>query len=144
MSDAKRTRFSAVTLHILSEDSGTKEDIAEFFKIVQEKYAKYFLQLTDDETDHKTVNKALKTMNKENASKGQQVHKGIVLKAADLDTCFEDAAREETEYFCIVVTPMDEEKEEEMLDSVSDLYNCQGLTVRKKDESMEAFVDALF
>jgi hypothetical protein len=135
--------LASVALCVLSSQSGTDEQIAEFCKLAKEKYPKYVLDMPEDETKAvKLVTKTLKRMNAENTAAGEQIHHKLILKFEDTHACFEDAGREETEYYCIVLAPV--EDEETFNDELSNLYNCMGAIVRGENETMETFVDTLF
>ena len=129
---------------VLSEESGDRADIDAFYTLVKQQYPDEILELQEDDGEYETVTRKLQDMNKENRVSRKQVHKALVIKPFELPLCMEDSAREETEYFVVMLKPLDEEKEQETLDLVSCFYNCQGLIVRKQDETMEEFVKRLF
>jgi hypothetical protein len=123
----------SVALYVLSEESGTPEEIAEFYESVNPDY------LLDDEYD--VVMKELKRMNRENQKLGTQKHRGIVLRSKVLAQNFEDAGREETEYFCVVLKLID--NFEEFQDDLSNLINSQGLVARAEGETIKEFAQGI-
>ena len=133
----------SVGLVVLSADSGPQEDVDEFYRIAEEKYPDRVVHPTED-TGYEMITAKLKRLNKENRESGEQKHRRLVVKEAHLADNFEDAGREETEYFVVVLTPFkDEEEYEELLDKLSDLFNFQGILSRSKEETMEEFVTSV-
>ena len=140
-----RTRISAVSLNVLSEDSGTAQDIQAFYDAAKRLFPEYVMEVTGEKHEqYDIVTKELKKLNRENKQCGYQKHYGLVLKEAQLAECMEDSAREETEYFVVIVTPVkDEDELDALTDMSADFYNSQGVVDRKRDESMDAFVRRL-
>jgi hypothetical protein len=134
-----------VALYVLSEHSGSVEDVSGCFSLAKRKYPQYFLELPEDEQEAtEKVSAELKRMNAENLEAGKQIHIGLLLYASQLPEDFEDAKRKETGFWAVVASPVDDERYDELQDEVAHIEKCEGLFTRDESQTMEEFVDSLF
>ena len=147
---------------VLSMESGTKQDIQQFFDIAYEKYPQYIIKTTlKDLTPPKDVIQKLaltyhyesnlvsqvtKQLSQENEDLGKQRHVAILVDTRpELVAMYHEYERYGFEYQCVHVTPLDSGKfADEYADAIGAMDNSLGLFDREKHEKMKTFVDRCF